>query len=390
MRADLRPLGRIEKTLEQGAENRGVDFGPLHRPHRDEQAQIPFVERQCSLAVEKTAVEICDELVAYPSALRRHGGKHVVEQGFGMFVPVADIQLLEGLAKKSLGQKLHVLREKAEDELHDEMRRGLRQMAARLKALRQTRELIGRLLGEHFAGHVPALPFRIVEDRVQDLEFFRVGEIVQSEIERFRQRVRPGRHDPDRVGVADHIQRRMFEVPGILRQLSQSLAEVFPFLFVLECEVTLLPDIGEAGLAGGFERAFLEAIVLARRIVLYRGRMVDEAAEIDEMLLRRLPFGERDGLPFFDELMRGHAEGLARAGGKLREGPGAFRPLISRRCAGPRRSLRQTLLSAPTTAKMPMLSLGDFAHRKLAELDRELQKEVGACQIARENRSGEA
>jgi hypothetical protein len=39
--------------------------------------------------------------------------------------------------------------------------------------------------------------------------------------------------------------------------------------------------------------------------------MVDEAAKIDEMLWRRLPLGERDGLPFFNELMRGHAEGLA-------------------------------------------------------------------------------
>ena len=66
------------------------------------------------------------------------------------------------------------------------MRHGLRRMAARLKPRRQTRKFIGRLLGEHFAGHVPAQLFRIVEDRVQDREFFRVGEIVQSEIEGFR------------------------------------------------------------------------------------------------------------------------------------------------------------------------------------------------------------
>ena len=119
------------------------------------------------------------------------------------------------------------------------------------------------------------------------------------------------------LSVAGHIQRRVFEVPGILRELFQSLAEVFLFLFVLEAEVALLPDIGEAGRAGGFERAFIETIALARRIVLYRGRMVDEAAKIDEMLLRRLPLGERDGLPFPDELMRGHAKGLARVGGRL-------------------------------------------------------------------------
>jgi hypothetical protein len=179
MRADLRPLGRIEKTLEQGAEDRGIDLGPSHRADRDKQPQIPFIERQCRLAVEKTAVEICNELIAYSSALRRHGGKHIVEHGFGMFVPIADVQLLEGLAEKSPGQKLHVLREKAEHELHDEMRHGLRRMAARLKPHRQTREFIGRLPGEHFAGHVPAQLFRIGEDRVQNRQFFRVGEIVE-------------------------------------------------------------------------------------------------------------------------------------------------------------------------------------------------------------------
>ena len=111
------------------------------------------------------------------------------------------------------------------------------------------------------------------------------------------------------------------EVPGILRELFQSLAEAFLFLFVLEGEVALLPDIGEAGRAGGFERAFLETIALARRILLYRGRMVDEAAKINEMLLRRLPLGERDGLPFPDELMRGHAEALTRVGGKFQGDP---------------------------------------------------------------------
>jgi hypothetical protein len=67
----------------------------------------------------------------------------------------------------------------------------------------------------------------------------------------------------------------------------------------------------------GSTRAFLEAIALARGIVLYGGRMIDEAAKIDEMLLRRLPLGERDGIPFPDELMPGHATGLARVGGIL-------------------------------------------------------------------------
>jgi hypothetical protein len=81
--------------------------------------------------------------------------------------------------------------------------------------------------------------------------------------------------------------------------------------------VALLPDICKAGRAGRFERAFVEAISFAERVFLDRGRMFDEAAEIDEMLLRRLPLGEREGLAFPDELMPGHAEALARVGGKF-------------------------------------------------------------------------
>jgi hypothetical protein len=84
--------------------------------------------------------------------------------------------------------------------------------------------------------------------------------------------------------------------------------------------MSVVRRIVERGLRVGFERAFLETITFAGRIVLDRRRMVDEAAEIDEMLLRCLPLGERDGLPFPDELMRGHAEALARVGGKFQRG----------------------------------------------------------------------
>jgi len=52
-----------------------------------------------------------------------------------------------------------------------------------------------------------------------------------------------------------------------------------------------------------------EREMVARRVLLGRGRMFDDPAEIEEVLLRGAALGERDRLPFSDEVLRGHAWG---------------------------------------------------------------------------------
>ena len=75
MRADLRPLVRIEETLEQRAEDRRVDQTPVEAGGGEQEADlvVPQFERRPS--VEQAAVEFENVLQIEVAALR-----HVVEQ----------------------------------------------------------------------------------------------------------------------------------------------------------------------------------------------------------------------------------------------------------------------------------------------------------------------
>ena len=63
--------------------------------------------------------------------------------------------------------------------------------------------------------------------------------------------------------------------------------------------------VGEA-VAASLGDALLECEPFAGRVGLHRIVVADECAEIDEMRLGNRPFGERDRLAFFDELLGRH------------------------------------------------------------------------------------
>jgi hypothetical protein len=71
--------------------------------------------------------------------------------------------------------------------------------------------------------------------------------------------------------------------------------EVGAILFVLPAEVPTLPDIGEAAGAVCLRYALLEGVG-SRIVRLIRRRLADDAAEIDEVLLRRLTLGASERL----------------------------------------------------------------------------------------------
>jgi hypothetical protein len=54
--------------------------------------------------------------------------------------------------------------------------------------------------------------------------------------------------------------------------------------------------------------------MVADRVILGRGWMFDELAEVEKMLLRGAALGERDRLPFADEILRRHARGGSGTG----------------------------------------------------------------------------
>ena len=93
--------------------------------------------------------------------------------------------------------------------------------------------------------------------------------------------------DPQHVG--DDEVGRVFEVERVGLQLAQRRVQVLVVALVFPAEAAAPPDIGPAVAAADFLRAALETVALAFRIVLGRRRLAEQAAEVDEMLLRALP-----------------------------------------------------------------------------------------------------
>ena len=76
-----------------------------------------------------------------------------------------------------------------------------------------------------------------------------------------------------------------------MSELFEGFAEIALLLFVLPGEEALLPDIGPSFAAADLGRALFEGEMIAFRVVLGGRRVIEQLAEIDEMLLRRRPFG---------------------------------------------------------------------------------------------------
>src|SRR6266446_253442 len=76
-------------------------------------------------------------------------------------------------------------------------------------------------------------------------------------------------------------------------------------LLVFPAEVPALPDIGEAARAVRFRHPLLEGVGV-RIVRLIGRRLAEDAAEVDEVLLRRLALGAICAAPFIDELLGRH------------------------------------------------------------------------------------
>ncbi len=106
------------------------------------------------------------------------------------------------------------------------------------------------------------------------------------------------------------------EILAVEKELVVGRVEVFVFAFVLPTEVAAHPDVGPTVAALGFLDAALEGVPLAVGIGGGRFRLVEQVAEVEEMLLAGAPLGEIDLLPLGDELLRSHAKSVWAAGGR--------------------------------------------------------------------------
>ena len=164
----------------------------------------------------------------------------------------------------------------------------------------------GRLGGDHRPRAARLQGVGIMKNRAKNIEFFGIGEVFELEGIFLRLQIGPCGENLEADRVADDKQGRVLQRGGVARELDHRLVEVSPALLILPGEIALLPNVRPAVAAARDRGAFFEGEVVAVGVVLGRRRVVEQPAQIQEMLLRRRALGQRMGFPFADEILRRH------------------------------------------------------------------------------------
>ena len=307
MCAKLSALPGVEPTLEERAKDGWLDSRPVEQCGIMHRAQIVGGARNHSGVSEEPAVEPVDALVAEEAA--GLGVRHDAEEGGEPAVELlrGGAPRLDHARENARWEQPCVLGEEAEDDAVEVVGDGFRIVSAlvhRARDLRearcgQLRNLVGGLLGPQRLG--------VEHDGAQHAQRLggafpaRVEVIERHDVNRWPG-VGEGGVDLDAIHVADDQQRRIIERVAVVDELLVRRGEVRVRAFVLPGEVPALPDVRPA-LAAGAEpfRAGLERVRLAGRIGLVRRRHAEQAAEVDEVLLRRGALAARAVAPLGGE-----------------------------------------------------------------------------------------
>ncbi|MDE0070733.1 MAG: hypothetical protein OXO48_13530 [Caldilineaceae bacterium] len=122
--------------------------------------------------------------------------------------------------------------------------------------------------------------------------------------------------DAEAHHVGDDEEGRVLEGEGVLAQLVEGGVEVFMRPFVFPGEAVALPYVSPAAAAAVLARTALEAVALAGGVVLGWRRLVEQAAEVDEMLLGGGALFELGGAPLGDEVVLVHLWSVAGGRGR--------------------------------------------------------------------------
>ena len=204
-------------------------------------------------------------------------------------------------------QQADVVGEHAEHQPVDEVRDPLRVVAALSQCLGHRRQGSGGALRERLPGLARPQPLGVGERALEPIARRRVGEVVKAELIGLADAVRPVGADAEPQHVGDDQQRRILQRQGVLPELPECSVQVGAVALVLPGEVVALPDVGPAVAAGVLAGATLEAVGVAGRVGLGRGRLAEQAAQVDEVLLGGGALLEFGGPPLFDEPVGRHA-----------------------------------------------------------------------------------
>ena len=118
------------------------------------------------------------------------------------------------------------------------------------------------------------------------------------------------RVDLKTVEVADDQKGWVFEVFAVAEELLIGGGQVPVLAFVFPAKMPAHPDVGPAARAVGLGDAALERVVRPLRVGGGWLGLVEDVAEVEKVLMAGAAFGEIDGTPFGDELLRRHGSQL--------------------------------------------------------------------------------
>ena len=192
-------------------------------------------------------------------------------------------------------------------------------MAALAQRLGKLREGHRRALGQRLPTLAGTQPLRVRHRPLEPVACRAVRKIIERELVRLANAVRPVGADAEPHHVRDDQQWRVLQGQRVLPELAERRVEVGVFALVLPGKATALPDIGPAVATSVLPRTTLEAIVFAGRVGLRRCRLAQQPAQVDEVLLRRRTLLQFRRPPFGDERARRHRARGAGATGPQRE-----------------------------------------------------------------------
>ena len=220
------------------------------------------------------------------------------------------------------GQQSHIVREHAEDEPIDGVRNRVRVVAPLAQRLCERCKGCRYTLREGLPGLARSQPLGIGERPLEPVARCNISEVLQSEFVGSADAVGPVGADSEPPHVRDDQQRRVLQRQRVGPKLSESSVEIGSLSLVLPGKVVALPDIGPAVPAGVLASTPLEAVCLAGRVGLGRGRLAQQPAQVDRVLLRLGALLQLGGVPLRNELVRRH-QVVGSLFGQLRVAPGA-------------------------------------------------------------------
>ena len=198
-------------------------------------------------AASNAAVEPSHRLEADPAAEGHHPEQLARELAE---VLRSRLRMAQHPREHVVRQQTDVVGEHAEDEPVDEVCDRLRVVAALAQRLRHRRERGRRALGERLPGLSRPQPNRIRERPLEPVARRRVGQVVELELVRSADAVRPVGADPEPHHVGDDQQRRVLERQRVLAELLEGRVQVGALALVFPGEVVALPDVRPAVAAG--------------------------------------------------------------------------------------------------------------------------------------------